>query len=75
MDIVEKHKIEALEAGLEYIGKVQSGNPNYREYKCPNGHVIELQVQHVRRNNWRCEHCYEEGLRKTAEAIGYKPLS
>ncbi len=73
-DIVQKHIKEAENVGLKYIGKSKTGNPNYRQYQCKEGHAIELQVQHVRRNNWRCEYCFEEELKLKAESIGYELL-
>lgn len=74
MDIVEKHTKEAESVGLTYIGKSKTGNPNYREYSCKEGHIIDLQVQHVRRNTWTCRFCYEEQLKKEAECVGYELL-
>lgn len=74
-EIVEKHKQEAINQGFEYIGKSPSGNPNYRQYKCKQGHVSDFQVQHMRRKSCTCKICHEENLIKEAESIGYKLLS
>jgi hypothetical protein len=70
----EKHIKEAEDAGLKYVGKATNNNANYRQYECENGHKIDLQVQHVRRNNWRCKYCFEDKLKQQAQSIGYELL-
>jgi hypothetical protein len=70
----EKHIKEAEFSGLKYLGKATNNNANYRQYECENGHKIDLQVQHVRRNNWKCKYCFEEKLKLQAESIGYELL-
>lgn len=70
----EKHIKEAEDAGLKYVGKATNNNANYRQYECENGHKIDLQVQHVRRNNWKCKYCFEDRLKQQAESIGYELL-
>lgn len=74
MDLEEKYKEEASAIGIEYIGHPTPKKLNYRLYRCKQGHEVLFQTTHVRRNNIKCPVCYEEGLVRIAEAIGYKLL-
>ncbi len=56
-----RHETEAKAAGVEIQGKSELG-PNYRVYKLQCGHSFDLQVTHVRRNNFKCTICLEKDI-------------
>lgn len=74
MDVNERHKQEAIDFNFVLVGKSTNNNPNYRQYKCLNGHLNDFQVQHMRRKSIRCPECYEEYVSELASSIGYKLL-
>ena len=63
------YREEATSANLTFVKR---SKVNYGYFLCNKGHTIELQYTHVRRNNWKCKHCYEEKLREKANSIGYE---
>ncbi|MGF1788743.1 GIY-YIG nuclease family protein [Photobacterium swingsii] len=64
------HKLEqeAKQAGLQIIGKGK--NHIYRLYKLPCGHEQELQLGHVRINNFKCHTCQRLKIEQEAKAVG-----
>jgi hypothetical protein len=70
MNVIEKHKGEAREAGLILLGASMHGR-GYRQFRfitC--GHVVDLQTSNVRRGNLRCGECLEIRLRHESSASG-----
>ncbi len=61
------YKQEAERVGLEFIKRTKV---NHGLFKASCGHNIELQYSHVRRNNWRCEYCFENRLIDSLARIG-----
>jgi len=65
----EQLKNEAKAVGLTLLGEGKS--QAYRIYKCNIcDHHQEIQFGAVRRNNFRCENCFQTKLKNEAKAVG-----
>ena len=67
--ISNKHNAEALEAGLELLGRTTESkyDANFRKYrikKC--GHVQVFSIGNVKNGNWRCNICHKQKLEQEA---------
>ena len=66
-----KHEAEALAVGLKLLSN--SSKKGYKLYQINScGHTCELQVTHVRANNFKCSTCIEEKYKVSANEHGIK---